>query len=363
MTTSTIISVAVTFAVELFLKESQIIENISWAVAGQIIIIIGTFILYKYKTIIGKEEESESLIADGSHTKSDMLSSIGVLISLVGTLIGLNLDRSAAFIIFFLILYQGLETIGGALILLTGKNSSSPFLYSFPLIKYIIETSTKIKLYSKNNRKKSIFLISIFVLIIYFIPGIYIVDESETAVKTFIGKIQEETINPGIHLEPLYFLSSVNIFNTEGINTMEYGFKFKNKSANDVLINQWETVHNSRKYSPNIIEEDLLTGDGSIININLIIEYKIDDPISYMTSTSEPKAILRLETGARLQKITGSMTLFTSLNDGRAFIESELKTQLNKSMKHIQSGLFIMDIHIFSIHPHLDTAVSLSSTI
>jgi len=183
MTTSTIISVAVTFAVELFLKESQIIENISWAVAGQIIIIIGTFILYKYKTIIGKEEESESLIADGSHTKSDMLSSIGVLISLVGTLIGLNLDRSAAFIIFFLILYQGLETIGGALILLTGKNSSSPFLYSFPLIKYIIETSTKIKLYSKNNRKKSIFLISIFVLIIYFIPGIYIVDESETAVS------------------------------------------------------------------------------------------------------------------------------------------------------------------------------------
>jgi len=351
-----ILSVAIGFALELYSKDTQIIKNITWAVTGQIIIIIGTFILYKYKEIIGKEENSESLIADGSHTKSDMFSSIGVLVSLVGTLVGLNLDRVAAFIIFFLILYQGLQTIGGALGLLRGKNNESPFMYSFPFGKNIIFLCKKTYTYINHNKKRSILFISLFIVLIYFIPAIYIVDESEEGVKTFIGKVQKETIKPGLHVELLYFLSSINKIETDKIRTIEYGFKKEDRNANDVLINQWETIHNSRKYSPEKNEENLLTGDGSIININLILEYKIIDPIAYTITTTDPQSILRIETGAKLQKITGSMDLFTALNNGRITIEKELKKQLNRSMFTLNSGLFIEDILIFSIHPHLETA-------
>ena len=351
-----ILSVAAGFAVELFFREPVEIKKVAWAVSGQIIIIITTYILYKYKTVIGKEENSESLIADGSHTKSDMLSSIGVLVSLVGTLIGLNLDRIAAFIIFFLILYQGLETISGAIIILRGKNESSPFLYNFPFEKKAAQKFKELKIYINKNRKKPLIYFAIIFFIAYFIPGFYIIDESEQGVRTVAGIVEREIIEPGLHLDPLFFISKIDKFKTDKIKTLEYGFRKRDISADDVLINQWETVHNSKKYSADENEEDLLTGDGSIININLIVEYRISDPVSYLIYAEDPLSILRIETGSQLQKISGSMPLFSALNKGRSYIEQELKIRLNRSLNQIKTGLTVEDIYLFSVHPHLETA-------
>ncbi len=350
-----IISVAVGFAVELFLKEPVIIKNIVWAVTGQIIIIIGTYILYRYKTIVGKEENSDSLIADGAHTKSDMLSSIGVLVSLTGTLIGLNLDRIAAFIIFFLILYQGLETIGGAFSLLRGNNESVPYFYSFPFIKQLRLHGTNIKQNIIKNRKRSFILMFLFFLLIYMIPGFYTVDESEKVVRTILGVTQKKTISTGLHFDPLYLVSSIEKIDIKTIKTLEYGFKSKDIPTDDILIYQWETISNSNKYSINENENDILTGDGSIININLIVEYRILDPYAYLVNTADPLSILRIETGSHIQKVAGSMPLFFVLNEGLSDIEKEIKTRLNSSMSQLNTGLIIEDVFLFSIHPHLST--------
>ena len=350
-----IISVAVGFAIELFTKEPVLIKNIAWAVSGQIIIIISTYLLYKYKTVIGTEEKSDSIIADGSHTKSDMLSSIGVLVSLTGTLVGLNLDRVAAFIIFFLILYQGLETIMSGISILRGDNQDSPYLYKFPFEKKIKVIVSKNKKIIAENKKKSMTIIGLLILIIYLIPGFYIVDESEEAVKAVLGIVKEETIKPGLHLNPLYLMNTIRKYETDKIKTMEYGFSYRDLGADDILVNQWETTHNSNKYYADEDEENVLTGDGSIVNINLIVEYRIGDPVKYQLSANEPDLILRIEIGSQLQKIAGSMPLFSALNTERKKIEDQLKIRLNESMAHIKTGIYIEDIFIHSLYPHLET--------
>jgi len=350
-----IISIAVGFAVELFIKESAIIKNISWAVSGQIIIIIGTYILYRYKTVIGKEENSQSIIADGAHTKSDMLSSIGVLVSLIGSLIGLNLDKIAAFIIFFLILYQGLETIISSIYLFRGVENDSLHVYHLPLERKLKKIGMKLILFLKNNRKRTTISTIIALVFLYLIPGFYIVDQSEEAVKTSFGVLKKNTVKAGIHLDPFYPFSTTEIVNTGQINTMEYGFRFKKSEVNDVLISQLETIHNSRKFNVIDSEENILSGDGSIINITLILEYIISYPIDYLFSTNSPESILRIETGSQLQKIAGSISLFDVLNKERMTIENQLKVQINDSMKSIKTGLEVIDVHLYSITPHLDT--------
>ena len=349
-----IIFVAVGFAIELFFKDPVLIKNIVWAVSGQIIIITATYILYKYKTTIGEEENSESLIADGAHTKSDMLSSIGVLVSLIGTLIGLNLDKAAAFVIFFLILYQSLETIWNAICLFRGSLQYIDQFNNIWLSK-IKENTTKFWQKVVLNKKRSLITFSACIIIIYCIPGFYVVEQNENGVKTIFGVTQEKVIEPGFHFDPLYLFSTLELINISEIRNMEYGFRYNDPSSDDIMISQFETFHNSRKYHAVATEEDQLTGDGSIIKLSLIVEYRVENPIDYLKKCDNPEEILRVETGSQLQKVIGSLELFDVLNKKRASIEQMVLDNINKSIEDFETGLIVEKILIVSITPHLRT--------
>ncbi len=341
-----IISVAIGFVLELFFREQSLIRNVMWTVTGQVVLIIVTYILYKYKTDIGVEENSESLIADGSHTKSDMFSSIGVLISLTGSLIGLNLDKAAAFIIFFLILYQGLETILSAIYMFREKE-----IFHLNLNIIISEIKGRLK-----NKKKALLIFSASLLIVvYLIPGFYIIEQNQSGIRTVLGVTDSDVLEPGLHFDLFHPISSVDLISTSKILNLEYGFSITESKIEDILINQMETIHNSRAFTVISDEEDVLTGDGSITNMYIIVEYRISDPYSYVIYTEEPEQVLRIETGSQLQKVVGSLPLFEVLNGKRAFIEEEISKRLNLSMDFLQTGIFIENTIIYSINPHLAT--------
>jgi membrane protease subunit HflK len=85
-------------------------------------ILVSGFIA-RLKIKVGQEEHSTSLLADGYHSRMDMYSSVGVMIGLVGTMVGLNLDVQAAALISLLIAATGLEVIyGGIRALLRGTS-------------------------------------------------------------------------------------------------------------------------------------------------------------------------------------------------------------------------------------------------
>lgn len=342
-----IISVAIGFVLELFLGKQPEISNVMWTVCGQIVIIIATYILYKYKTVIGLEEQSQSLIADGLHTKSDMFSSLGVLISLTGALIGLNLDKAAAFIIFFLILYQGLETILSAVYLFRGKDR---FYINVKII------TDKIILYLARKKNTVVFAILLLVLLTYLLPGFYFIEQNQSGIRTVLGVPETTILTPGLHFDPLHPVSTIRSIATSEIQNLEYGFSIKEGKLKDVLISQMETIHNSHSFSVESDEEELITGDGSIVNIFLIVEYRVSDPYSFVSYTEDPEQLLRIETGSQLQKIIGSLQLFDVINRKRAFIEEELSKRINNSMDFLKTGILIEDINIYTITPHLQTA-------
>lgn len=305
--------------------------------------------------MVGLEERSESLIADGRHTKSDMLSSLGVLLSISGSLIGLNLDRIAAFIIFFLILYQGLETIINAFQSLGESQKRINYFHNDLLGDKIAVMSLSFFKKIRMARKRTITIFSIILFSLYFVLGFFTVDQSEAGIRSLFGIVDQQIIKPGIHFDPLFFLSKIEKINTGKIRTMEYGFRYNDLNADDVIINQWETIHNSRRYTAIDDEELILTGDGSIVDIGLILEYRISEVLEYLLSTESPEDILRMETGSELQTIAGSIPLFKILNSDRSFIETELKESLNLSLNTIGTGLIVVDINLISLTPHEKT--------
>jgi cation diffusion facilitator family transporter len=85
-----------------------VVERIPWAIAGVIIAIPATYLFSRYEMRIGRQINSPSIIADAEHVKSDMLSSLIILVGLVGGLFQVPLlDKGAALVILIFIARTG----------------------------------------------------------------------------------------------------------------------------------------------------------------------------------------------------------------------------------------------------------------
>ncbi len=95
------------------------ITHIPVAMIGVCVTIGVTYLFSRYEIRVGKAVESPSLVADGEHIRTDMLSTIVVLGSLVGQYFGYPLDKPAVVIVALFIAHAGWEIlVGGVKVLL-----------------------------------------------------------------------------------------------------------------------------------------------------------------------------------------------------------------------------------------------------
>lgn len=92
--------------------EAAIVTNVLTAISVALGSVVIAFLLSSYKLKVGRELNSPSLIADGQHTRSDALSSVAVLLGLVGYYFGFSsLDAIAGIVVSILIFRAGYEIL------------------------------------------------------------------------------------------------------------------------------------------------------------------------------------------------------------------------------------------------------------
>ncbi|NPA53906.1 MAG: cation transporter [Aquificae bacterium] len=92
-----------------FSEEKKEIQHIEVAIIVMVIAMISTFIYSRLEIKAAKELNSPALMADAQHIWADFLSSVIVIIGLIGTYFGYNLDKYAAAIVSLFIIHSGWE--------------------------------------------------------------------------------------------------------------------------------------------------------------------------------------------------------------------------------------------------------------
>ncbi len=95
----------------LFQTERREMAHLIPAMLGVCVTMGVTYLFSRYEMRVGKAENSPSLIADGKHIRTDMLSTVVVLASLVGQYFGYVLDTAAAVIVAIFIAHAGWEIL------------------------------------------------------------------------------------------------------------------------------------------------------------------------------------------------------------------------------------------------------------
>lgn len=161
-------------------------------------------------------------------------------------------------------------------------------------------------------------ILFVILLLIWIIPGFFIVQPAEKAIILCFGKYYE-TLDSGVHwILPL--VESSNIVNVQEIATLPY-------------------------------QAEMLTQDENIVSIALTVQYRIDDPQAYLFNVQDPQTTLEEATGSALRQVIGNTSLDNILTSGQAAVVNQVKLQLINTLSKYKTGIDIMDINIQSARP------------
>lgn len=144
----------------------------------------------------------------------------------------------------------------------------------------------------------------------------YILDQSERGVVLRFGKYVD-AIQPG------------------------YNFRFPRPIETVQKVNVSELLQQPLKAR-------LLTKDQNLINISLVVQFKVQDEIKYALRVRNPELSLRESTESALREVVGTNTLDEILVDstGPQKIINDTKIQLQKIIDKFQTGLLVYNVNI-----------------
>lgn len=215
-------------------------------------------------------------------------------------------------------------------------------------IEYL-ETNTGISMRSLVSVKyiKQIAPIVVFVsgVALWLSTCIVQVEPYQQAAVYRIGSLQDKALQPGIHLVLPYPFDKVEIYNTDTVQKTTIGYK-----ATESGDNIWTEGHDGEEYKL------LLGGGDELVSINLRLEYKIDDLMKYLTTTSNPESHMQALAYELVTDQTISTDLDSLLSADRDKFANNFKKELVKKMDERDIGLEVVSVVLESIHPPVDIA-------
>ncbi len=180
----------------------------------------------------------------------------------------------------------------------------------------------------RRNTRRAGPIIAIIVVIGLLVAGVYIVGPGEKGIVRTFGKYTS-TAEPGAHFR-LPILQQVDVVNVEQIQRIEVGFR------NDKHL---------------VSEAQMLTGDENIVEAEMIVQYRIADPVKYLFELRDPKEALHETAQVALRSMVGRTSIDDVITTGRGKVQSETREWLQKLMDAYQSGLAVTEVRLQAVEP------------
>ncbi len=291
---------------DVFSRSAEELSNVMLVATISLISIAITYFMSRYQIFMGRETNSPSLIANGTHARVDMYSSIVVVVALIGYLMGFTtLDKIAAIIIVLLIIGNGLEVFGNAVRALRRGG--------FLDFTHIVE-DVFLKKFLQWLRRSAIAGI-ILLTIAYFLSGLFAVSWNEEAIVKRFGKPMRQ-VQSGLHYRLPWPFESVDRI-----------------ALADVRM---EKVPVSL----------MLTGDENLIEIEANVHYKVSDSFLFIYNLSEPSEIVRNTVESALRNQINKNPVDFILTVGKSRIHERAQRIAQAALDQQKSGIKLLTVQL-----------------
>ncbi len=161
--------------------------------------------------------------------------------------------------------------------------------------------------------------IVIGLLILWSLFGFYTVQPAEKGVELMFGKFNRVT-EQGLHWHVPYPVETVVKVNVEEVRAVKH-------------------------------KATMLTQDENIVNVELVVQYKVKDAEDYLFNVRDPDDTLRQATESALREIVGTSKMDDVLTSGRNVAAADTKTLLQEILDRYLAGLDVRSVNMQNAQP------------
>ncbi|KGE02760.1 FtsH protease activity modulator HflK [Pseudohaliea rubra] len=169
----------------------------------------------------------------------------------------------------------------------------------------------------------------------------YTVQPEERAVVKRFGSVTGIT-DPGLHFRLPFGIDQIQWVATERVLKQEFGFRTRDTRQGE-----------RSSYSEAQFEDEslMLTGDLNMIDVEWVVQYRIDDPIKFLYEMREPTRTLRDISESVMRRIVGNMLGSEVLTIGRVEIQQKAGEEIQEIMDQYDAGIRISTVEMQDVVP------------
>ena len=184
-------------------------------------------------------------------------------------------------------------------------------------------------------RVASIIVILFLLQIVY--SSFYTIEPGERGVITRFGKFVK-LANPGLNFKIPVIDAAIKV-DVETVRKQEFGFRTR--------IPGRKSVYEKRGYDS---ESLMLTGDKNVINVEWIVQYKIQDPFNFVFKVRNVDQAVRDVSEMAVRRVVGNHD-FDYVLSNREILEASAVKELQMALNSYESGVKVVTVKFQDVNP------------
>jgi len=180
-------------------------------------------------------------------------------------------------------------------------------------------------------------IVIVVIIAIYLLTGIYTIGPSEVGLVKRFGRYVA-TVDPGIHYHLPAPIQSVVAVNVLEVRKEEIGFRTVSPPPSP----RYQTVET---------EALMLTGDGNIAHVEMIVQYRVKDAEQFAFNVIDPKVIVKQAAEAVLREQVATRTLDETLTEERDVIGTDTVIALQSLLDVYGAGIVVGNVQLQDVKP------------
>ncbi len=171
------------------------------------------------------------------------------------------------------------------------------------------------------------------VLLLWLASGIYVVGPGERGIERLFGRVMSQT-EPGLRYRLPWPVQSHDVVDTARVRRTEIGFRTERGTTRPV---------------PG--EALMLTGDENIVDVQLIVQYLVQDPAKFLFGARDPERALPASAEVALRAAVGQNTIDRTMTEGRVEVQDRVKKSLQELLDLYNTGLLATEVRLLTVDP------------
>lgn len=187
-----------------------------------------------------------------------------------------------------------------------------------------------LQLILRQSSRWALVVVLVVIPVIYLLSGFYSVGAEERGVVLRFGKVIRTHVLPGMHYHMPWPIENVHTLQATALRSTEIDFSAK---------------------APLALQPELTTGDEDLVDVSILVQYNINDPAQFLSSSDNPEQLLQEIAQAETLFYISSNAIDQLLTTGRTRLQNQLKVSIQSVLTEWNLGIRITSVQIRRLEP------------